>query len=530
MKWQRFWIGIVGLCGAMALLFAQGAEAGVPGSRFVYESCDSALPGGAVPASEHMYSPAFAPFQNCASPGGWIGLAESETATATFGALYVSIPATPGGFVETETITSVQSGVELPESHINENGFPGPEPEETRIFPVRSEPVLLGWNGGFLEMYEHCGGTCGAGPAIGAHYVAATEVDPHPPTIGPLTGTALSGSVLRGHQTLDAEASDVGGGLTSFTVLANGLPAAPAVSGPCAVAQVSNRSTYGTVAYSPTPCPPKLVGAWTLDTTAYPFHDGANTISVCASDFATLGNPNTTCSTPVTVTVDNSCTESPVQGGEALSAQFSGSNAETETVGYGKPAEVTGELHDGAGEPVSGATICVKAQTLGTGEAPAPVSAVKTDAEGRFAYAVPAGPDRELMLGYRHDSFQVARDVRYYAHTAPSLEVDPPQLRNGRRVKLWGQLPPPEAAGRVVILQANVVGSKRWITFRRATTGPRGGFRSGYEFHSTTRKTTYRFRAVVPRQDHYPYVEGHSKPVSVLVRPARRHRRHGGKK
>jgi hypothetical protein len=528
MKWQRIWIGIVSVWAGLSLLLAGSAEAQVPGSRFVYESCDSALPGGAVPAAEHMYSATFAPFQNCASPGGWIGLAQTGS-DSTFGALYVSIPATPGGFVETETITSVQSGLELPSSHINENGFPGPEPEETRIFPLRSEPTLFGWNGGSLEIYAHCL-SCGAGPVIGAHYIAATEVDPHSPTIGPLTGTALSGSVLRGHQTLAAEANDVGGGLTSFAVLANGLPAAPAVSGPCAVAQVSNRSTYGTVAYSPTPCPPKLVGAWTLDTTAYPFHDGANQVSVCASDFATIGNPDTTCSTPVSVTVDNSCTESPVQGGEALSAQFSGSNAETETVGYGKPAEVTGELHDKAGEPVSGATICVKAQTLGTGEAPAPVSVVKTDAEGRFAYAVPAGPDRELMLGYRHDSFQVARDVRYYAHTAPSLAADPPKLRNGKRVRLWGQLPQPAAEGRVVILQANVVGSRRWITFRRATTGPKGGFRSGYGFHSTTRRTTYRFRAVVPRQDHYPYVEGHSKPVSVLVTPARRHRRQGGKK
>lgn len=523
----------VGLVAAICGALSGAAGAAEPGARFVLEQCDSALPGGAVPASEHMYSPAMAPIENCATPGGWIGLVQTEAMTSgatpngSFGALYVTIPATPGGFVETETITDVQSGVELPYSHINENGFPGPAPEETRIFPLRSAPSLFGWNGGSLEIYESCGtGSCPAGPVIGAHYIAATEVDPHPPTIGPVTGTALSGGVLRGHQTLAAETSDVGGGLTSFSVLANGLPAGAPVTGACAAAQVSNRSTYGTVAYSPTPCPPKLVGAWTLDTTAYPFHDGSNTVQVCASDFATLGNPNTTCSPAQTVSVDNSCTESPVSGGANLSAQFSGSNAETETVGYGATAEVSGELHDGAGDPVSGATICVKAQTLGTGEPSMPVSAVKTDAEGRFAYAVPAGPDRELMLGYRHDAFQVARDVRYYAHVAPSLQVDPPKLHNGKGVHLWGALPQPAAAGRVVILQANVVGSKRWITFRRATTGEDGGFKSAYQFHSTTRRTQYRFRAIVPRQDDYPYVEGHSKPVSVLVSPARRHHAH----
>jgi hypothetical protein len=519
MQRQRIWrrlAVVAALLGSVLATVPGTAAAQVPGARFVFEQCDSALPGGAVPASEHMYSGAFAPFQNCASPGGWIGLAQTAADT-TFGALYVSIPATPGGFVETETITSVQSGLELPSSHINENGFPGPEPEETRIFPVRSEPVFFGWNGGFLEIYGHCL-SCGAGPVIGAHYIAATEVDPHAPTIGPLTGTALSGSVLRGHQTLAAEASDVGGGLTSFSVLANGLPAGPAVTGACAAAQVSNRSTYGTVAYSPTPCPPKLVGTWTLDTTAYPFHDGANQVSVCATDFATLGTANTTCSPPQTVTVDNSCTESSVPGGEEISAQFSKSDAETITVGYGTEAEVAGTLHDAAGDPISGATICVKSQTLGVEPTAQPVGTAKTDAEGRFSYAVAAGPDRELLVGYRHDSFQVAHSVRYYAHAAPSLKANPPKLRNGKRVKLWGELPEPSAGSRVVILQANVVGSKRWITFQRSDTDAHGHFSSGYRFHSTTRKTDYRFRAVVPRQDHYPYVEGHSKPVVVVVR------------
>ena len=151
---------------------------------------------------------------------------------------------------------------------------------------------------------------------------------------------------------------------------------------------------------------------------------------------------------------------------------------------------------------------------------------VKTDSEGHFAYSVPAGPDRELVVGYRHDSFQVARSVRYLAHAAPTLDADHPKLRNGGSVQLSGSLPGPGAGARVVVLQANVVGSKRWITFRRATTDAQGSFGAGYRFHSTTRKTDYRFRAMVPTQDHYPYVEGHSKPVSVLVRPHRRRHHH----
>ncbi|HVV91179.1 MAG TPA: hypothetical protein VHB53_11840, partial [Solirubrobacterales bacterium] len=438
----------------------------------------------------------------------------------TFGALYVSIPATPGGFVETETITSVQSGVELPYSHINENGFPGPEPEETRVFPVRTEAAtsLFAWNGGFLEIYESCGsGSCPAGPYIAAHYIAATEVDPHPPTIATLSGTALAGGVLRGHQTLVAEAADVGGGLSNVTAYVNGVPAGAPVNGACAVARVSNRSTSGTVAYSPTPCPPKLKGEWTFDTSAYPFHDGSNSIQVCASDFATLGNPNTTCAPIQTVEVDNSCNESSVAGGEQLSAQFARSNSETQTVHFGREAEVVGTLENNAGEPVAGATLCVKMATLGTGAALADVGTVQTDSSGHYAYAVPAGPNREVMIGYRHDTAQIARSVRYYAHTKPILKAGPKKLKNGEKVRLWGSLPEPKAGGRVVVLQANVPGSHRWITFRKATTGERGRFKARYHFTSTTRRITYRFRALVPRQAGYPWDQGASKPTSVTV-------------
>jgi hypothetical protein len=534
---KTIWIGTAFLVGVLLWAAPATAGAALPGARFVYETCDSALPGGNPPPVTAHLEPAFAEVDSCASPGGWIGLAETGADT-THEPSYqeVGIVNTPGGFVEAETITAVG---DIPESnvdsHVFENGFPGPIPEAVRIFHVRTEPELFNGNGGGFDTALTCATSCTPGAYVGARDIAVTEVDPKPPVLAPVTGTLLAGGVLRGHQTLAAAALDTGGGLSSLVALVNGLPAQATTAGACAVASVSNSSVYGLVAASPTPCPPALKMAWTLDTSAYPFHDGANTAQVCASDLATLGNPNTTCSPPQTVNVDNSCTESSVQGGESLSAQFAGSNGETETVGYGKPAEVTGALHDRAGEPVSGATICVKAQTLGTGEASAPIAALKTDAEGRFAYALAAGPDRELMLGYRHDSFQVARDVRYYAHVAASLEVNPPKLRNGRRVRLWGKLPQPAAAGRVVILQANVVGSRRWITFRRATTDAQGGFESGYQFHSTTRRTNYRFRAVVPRQDDYPYVEGHSKPVSVLVRPAARHhghRRHrqGGRK
>ncbi len=512
---------------------AESSAASPTGGHFVYELCDSALPGGAPPPASFVVDPGvpFTPFQSCAEPGGSIGIAETGPTAAAFAYWGIAIPATPGGYVESITTTGAASGLGPGNDHTSayEQGWPpNGAGQSTRVFQNSEGEAPFYFSEPGIRILINCDGNvaggCGAGPTIAIRDIAATEVDPNPPTLSGIAGSLIAGGVIRGHQTLAAEAHDRGGGLSSLALLVNGLPAAPADLGACSVYSVSNSSVYGRVATSPTPCPAELKTSWTVDTQAYPFHDGANTVAVCAVDYASLGNPNTTCSAPVAVDVDNSCTESPVAGGEALSAQFARSERETITVGYGKGAEVTGELHDNAGDPIPGATICVQSQTLGLQPAPLPVSAVKTDAEGHFAYEVPAGPDRELLLGYRHDSAQIARDVRYYAHAAPSLEANPPKLRNDSRVRLWGRLPRPSAGKRVVVLQANVVGSKRWITFRRATTDGHGDFETGYRFHSTTRRTEYRFRAVVPTQDHYPYVEGHSKPVSVLVRPRRRGR------
>jgi hypothetical protein len=521
-RWQAVAaLAIVSL--GIGLIGGAGIAAASSPARFVYEVCDSALPGGNVPESSAYGSSVFVPTENCAAPGGWIGLVQVAPAAATFSAMGIAVPETPGGFVEAETITGVGY---LPgatsKSHVNENDFPGPAGVAQRIFHIHSERTPFWSNGGAVTVAMSCdgnvpGGCPGAGPFVGARYIAATEVDLSAPRLKGIGGTLLAGGLIRGHQSLAAEAHDEGGGLSNLSVLANGLPAAGPLVGNCNLYNVSNTSVYGMVAAAPTPCPRDLKQTWTIDTQAYPFHDGANSIQVCASDYANLSNPNTTCSAPASVNVDNSCVESPVPGGETLSAQFTRSEADTITVGYGKGAEVSGELHNNAGDAISGATICVKSQTLGLQSKLQPVGAVKTDAEGRFAYEVPAGPNREILIGYRHDSLQVAREVRFYAHARPSLHASPTKLTNGSRVRLFGRVPGPSAARRVVVLQANVAGSKRWITFQRATSGTHGDFQTGYRFNSTTRTTKYRFRAIMPRQDDYPWVEGHSKSVEVLV-------------
>jgi hypothetical protein len=499
---------------------ALGAWAAVPAgastgpSRYIYEVCDSALPGGGTPEAHFVVNPgvALTGFNNCAQPGGSIGIVETGHVSGTFSFWNLPIAATPGGKIESVTVTGQACSGPGTLAFAFEQGWPvncGAE----------SQHVFHSGGGGFI--YLGCDGNyapgCEAGRSVSAHYMAATEVDSAPPTLASVGGSLLSGDIVRGHQAISAEAADKGGGLSKVSVTVNNLPAAETVPN-CNLTQANNASVVGTVAVTITPCPVGLKPSWTLDTAAYPFHDGANTVQVCASDFSTIGAPNTTCTTPQSVEVDNSCTESPVVGGEVLSARFAASNSEEITVPFDHPAEVTGELADNAGDPIRGATICVQTQTQGSAGGLVPLGTATTDANGHFSYQLAPGPNRKVLVGYRHDTFQVARSVRYFAHAKPTLRLSPATVKSGGRIRISGTVPGPGAGGRVVVLQASAPHSGRWYTFHRATADPQGVFHSRYRFDATTQTTTYRIRALIPRQAGYPWEAGHSKPALVQVR------------
>lgn len=517
---------------ALLALVSLGSLAAPPlagaASKFVYETCDSSLPDGGPPAAQFTVNPGvpFIPYNTCAQPGGAIGINETGPTSSTFAWWTIGIPGTPGGFVEQLTISASACflGPANDQTYVYEPGWPGNcASESMRIFHVRDAYNPFFGSGAAFNITMNCDGrvgSCGAGPAIQAHYFAAVEVDPVAPSLAPLQGSILAGGVLRGHQDLSAEADDKGGGLSRLEVFANGIAVGQPAVGKCNLAQVSNPSYSGVVAVTPTPCPTELEAGWNLDTAVYPFHDGMNSVQVCASDYSSLkeASANKTCSAPQRVTIDNSCTESSVAGGEVLSARFARSHKDAVTVPFNTTAKVTGELADNAGDPIRGATICVQMQTQGSRSGLHPVAVATTDANGHFTYKVAPGPNRKVLVGYRHDRFQVARAIHYYAHAKPTLEVLQSHVEAGGEIHLRGKLPGGRAGGRVVVLQASALHSDRWYTFRRATTSAVGVFNSRYRFDATTETTTYRIRAVAPRQHGYPWEVGHSRPVFIEVR------------
>ncbi len=514
----RMALALICLAG-ISVFLAAGATASP--SRFVYEACDSALPGGNVPGAtlKINYGTPYTGGNNCEQPGGSLWLSQTGSTSENFAIWSVPIAVTPGGYLDGMTLSGSACGLTSASIAFAFNqGWPANAcVEQQRIYHWSGAyfPSFFIWLG-CNQPHATCANNA-YGPSIYAHYFAATEVDPSPPAVSNLRGSVLGGTVLRGHQTIGVDAHDKGGGLSRISVTVNGLPGGDSKTLSCSAQEVRNPSVDGLVSATVTPCPADGKAEWTLDTQQYPWHNGTNLVAVCASDYSTEVDPNTTCSPQQSVEVDNTCTGSVVPDGQSLSAQFADGGADSVTVPFDKSVEVAGRLSNEAGDPTAGATICVKMQTLGIDERSTLVDTVKTDAQGRYFYAVPPGPNRELLFGYRHDAKQIARRLSYFAHVGPTLRLKPRRVRNGKKIRMWGELPGPRAGGRVVVLQASGVGSKHWLTFRRATTAVDGHFHASYRFDETPRKTTYRIRALVPNQAGYPWVQGASKAVKVTV-------------
>jgi hypothetical protein len=283
--------------------------------------------------------------------------------------------------------------------------------------------------------------------------------------------------------------------------------------------EVQNSSYKGLAATSPTPCPPSLSGSWEVDTSKAPFQNGPNTIQVCASDFATTGSPNVSCSNPQTVEVNNACTESPVAGGADLSAGFAGDGSDDLTVKYGGTTEVEGGLTDQAGDPISGATICLESRPAASTTVARTVGTTTTDSQGNFSMEVKPGANRQLLVGYRHGSFQVAKQLTLETRARPTLILGSHKIAGGHKLEITGDLPKPNPGGHVLVLQGSSEHGHDWLTFKKVITGEKGRFRTTYTFSKPREPTTFRVRVQAPAQTGYEYDSGTSKAARIRVRP-----------
>jgi len=219
-------------------------------SRFTYEVCDTALPGGSVPATTFIGAGGpFTPFQECGT-GGLVGIRETGSGWGQFGILMVPVPATAGGYVESMAMTGFACwmGPTNTHPHIYEDGWPAPICRDTlRYFHVHDGPnpyapgtgvnVALNCDGVYDGGGNHI--NCQPGPTIGAQLHRGHRRSTRtPPGLSDVAGSLLAGGQIRGHQEISAKATDKGGGLSQLFVLVNGIRAGATLAQPCSSTEV----------------------------------------------------------------------------------------------------------------------------------------------------------------------------------------------------------------------------------------------------------------------------------------------------
>ena len=481
---------------AVALLPAAATAA----SRYVFEICDSVLPGGGVDGFVYGAHPRrlFSSENTCGQPGGALILRQNE------------IDPGDGGDADWAIPISLAAG-----RHASNRSRSRPRPAGRRKprsgrwagssrrrvgriqaaeQDVRSFRLVNDFEAFFIELQvrqlQPRRTSATPGPGSSAHYFATTVLDPVGADAREPNGSMLSdrrqarrarsiGVAGRGPRRRPLEL--LGLGQRPVQLPRRRLSTAMSPS-------THNPSVTGTVAAQITPCPARARRNWTHRHRRLPVPRRSQQRPGLRLRLRHAERPEHDLHAAARRSVvDNSCTESAVAGGEVLSAQFERSNAEQVTVGYGKPATVTGRLANDAGDPIRGATLCVKMQTIGIEDRAASVGSALTDADGRYRYEVPPGPNREIVVGYRHDSV-AGRPRRALLRPRPAEPARQrpagPKRRSG---PLLGRSCPGRGPrGRVVVLQAGTVGSKRWITFRKATTRPIAAPSSRASYRSTS--------------------------------------------
>ena len=239
--------------------------------------------------------------------------------------------------------------------------------------------------------------------------------------------------------------------------------------------------------------------------------DGRNDVAICSTD---VGGNSSSC-VRRTVTVDNSCPGSGGTGAAILDAgaDIRGKLSDRAAIRSNEHPVVRGALKDGAGNPVSGAAVCIY-ETIDLADASHElVSKVTTQSNGRFATTLDAGPSRQLDFVYRHNNGVLRDDAELDSVVVPTLAIAKKRLANGQAEGFTGRLPGPNADGRAVALQARA--GRKWRTFKQLRTDVDGGFRGKYRFTQTIGRIRYSFRALVKRQGGYPYEPGHSRKRKV---------------
>ena len=210
------------------------------------------------------------------------------------------------------------------------------------------------------------------------------------------------------------------------------------------------------------------------------------------------------------------CVRSDAGGGSTLTVGLGEQGKGEEVLQQGTGTSLRGRITTAGGGAVAGASICVFSRVV-TDQSREFLGLAISGEDGAYRFAVPAGASRELNVLYRsgHRELNSRASVETVVH--PEFKIRKKVVRNKHFARFVGRIPGPDNEDVVIVLQ--VRRGKGWLAFRRYRTRGDGWFNVGYRFNRTDTPTKYVMRAEVRAQGGYPYVQGNSRRLKVIVLP-----------
>lgn len=221
---------------------------------------------------------------------------------------------------------------------------------------------------------------------------------------------------------------------------------------------------------------------------------------------------------PATAPLSYQCVRSDAGEANSLSAGVGTDQSSEAIVDQGEGSVLTGRLAE-RGDGVAGAPVCVFARVM-TEDRREFLGIAMSRPMGGYSFALPAGPSREVTALYRSGHRELGAKALLQTVVHPDFGVRRKVVRNEGTARFTGYIPGPDNDNVVVVLQ--VKRGKGWLAFRRYRTRAGGKVTVDYRFTRTDAPTRYEMRAQVRSQAGYPYLQGNSDPLELIVRPGHR--------
>lgn len=331
------------------------------------------------------------------------------------------------------------------------------------------------------------------------HRARITLTDPTPPVGSSLSGSATSGTPLKGTQDVGFSATDVGSGVWAAQVTIDDTVVSPlqTFAGNLATC-TANGNTAGFDA--PVPCATSVTPSIRFDTTAVA--NGTHTLRVKIWDAA--GNATQLATVPITTANPVVAPTAPLGPANGTSGDLASGKivpkdkSSTVNGSVGHTVKLTGHLVDGSGRPIAGAIVDIREAVALPGAPTALTGTVKTNAQGGYAYVFKAKSSRTITLAYAthvgSTDYVSQAAVKLKAKAGITLRLSRSGVRVGGLVAFTGKVTvdPFPAGGSRVLVEAKT--GNHWVLAGAEKTKKDGTFTYRHHFG---RRGTFKFRARV---------------------------------